>query len=444
MAGVYLKRGKWYARLKDGTGRWRGVATTARSKTEAKRLASDMERKAERQRFGLEPLPSDFTLTLAGLCEWWLRERCTERSISAESSRLGKHVIETRLGKEPLRFVTSARIDEHLRSMEKQGSSAASVNNLRKTMHAIFAQAMRADLWSGQNPVARVPRRRVLRRIYATLQAEEVPLLLAHVPDDWRDLFATALFTGMRKGELFALQKTDVDIANGVLIVQRSHDRNTTKGGHADVIPIARVLEPFLLHAMDESRCNLVFPGPGGKRRPLQAAPHRVLRHALARAGIVDGYDHICRRCAHRGTPHVERHSDDALRNYSVCKMKLWPRALPRPLRFHDLRHTTATLLLRNGVDAHRVQRILRHKDIETTIGIYGHLGVEDLRAGVDGLLGAGALPFATHLLPEPENRKMPLPRQGEIHPDSEGLNWRAMQDSNLRPLASEANALSS
>jgi hypothetical protein len=64
--------------------------------------------------------------------------------------------------------------------------------------------------------------------------------------------------------------------------------------------------------------------------------------------------------------------------------MKLWPRALPRRMRFHDLRHATATLLLRAGVDPHRVQRILRHTDIRVTLGTYGHLQVEDLRDAVN------------------------------------------------------------
>jgi hypothetical protein len=69
--------------------------------------------------------------------------------------------------------------------------------------------------------------------------------------------------------------------------------------------------------------------------------------------------------------------------------MSLWPRALPRPLRFHDPRHTTATLLLLAGVDPHRVQRIMRHRDLRTTLGTYGHLDVEDLRAAVATLPAA-------------------------------------------------------
>jgi len=52
--------------------------------------------------------------------------------------------------------------------------------------------------------------------------------------------------------------------------------------------------------------------------------------------------------------------------------------------RFHDLRHTFATELLRQGVDVHRVQRLMRHSDVRVTTGTYSHLLVEDLRAAVD------------------------------------------------------------
>ena len=65
--------------------------------------------------------------------------------------------------------------------------------------------------------------------------------------------------------------------------------------------------------------------------------------------------------------------------------MKLWPKAVLWEFTFHDLRHTTATLLVRAGVDVHRVQRILRHKDLRTTLGTYAHLLTEDLRQGNTG-----------------------------------------------------------
>src|SRR6266403_135549 len=53
-------------------------------------------------------------------------------------------------------------------------------------------------------------------------------------------------------------------------------------------------------------------------------------------------------------------------------------------MRFHDLGHTFATELLRQGVDVHRVQRLMRHSDVRVTTGTYSHLLVEDLRAAVD------------------------------------------------------------
>jgi len=62
----------------------------------------------------------------------------------------------------------------------------------------------------------------------------------------------------------------------------------------------------------------------------------------------------------------------------------LWPKAIPLKMRFHDLRHTFATELLRQGVDIHRVQRLMRHSDVRVTTGTYSHLLVEDLRAAID------------------------------------------------------------
>jgi len=76
MPSVYEKAGKWYLRWKGAEGRWRDQVSSAQTKTEARRLAGELERRAERQRLGLDPLPTDSSMTLGQLCEWWLRERC--------------------------------------------------------------------------------------------------------------------------------------------------------------------------------------------------------------------------------------------------------------------------------------------------------------------------------------------------------------------------------
>jgi integrase len=98
------------------------------------------------------------------------------------------------------------------------------------------------------------------------------------------------------------------------------------------------------------------------------------LRAALGRAGVVDGYLHLCRRCKRNGTPHAEKHADCERRRCPTCGMLLWARALPRRFRLHDTRHTTATLLLAAGVDLYAVARILRHSDPKITFETYAHL----------------------------------------------------------------------
>ncbi len=464
MSSVYQKRGTWYARVKEGTGAWRSHATTATTKTEAKRLAQDMERRAERQRFGLDPLPSESTRTLGQLCEWWLDERCPAPSREGERSRLTLHVLKTPLASLPLPQVTAAAVDARLREMERDDAAPASVNKLRAVLHTVFSRAVKARLWTGANPLEGVEPRRVPRRAYDTLRAEEVAQLLPHVPDDWRAFFAAAVYTGMRKGELCGLQKRDVDLARGFIVVGRSYERDTTKGGHTDAIPVAPGLVPWLEGAM-ESREELVFPWPDGRMRSPGTDPQKILRTALARAGLVIGYDHTCRRCSSRGTPNVERHADAERRRCPACGMALWPRPLPRKLRFHDLRHTTATLLLRNGIDAHRVQRILRHKNVRTTLDTYGHLDVEDLRAAMATLPGgamdvasaplgraAGTLetgplvtrllPAASHATPSSATAATGQRKAPGNHVVTGGSNWSGKTDLNRRPSPWQGDAL--
>ncbi len=383
--GILFRDGRYILRWTDGTGRRRFRLSKAETKTEARRLLRELERQAERQRFGIDPLPSDATATLAEVCQWWLDHRCPAASAKTERLRLGRHVLTKPIGRLPLPRVTTERVEALLVDLEKAGASPASLNKLRSVLHTVFSRARRAQLWIGNNPIADVATRRVAKRAHVTLRADEVPTLLSHVHYEWRNLFAAALYTGLRKGELCGLLKADVDLPNRTLMVAHSYDRDTTKGGHIDAIPIAEALVPYLEDAIARSPSAWVFPGADGSMRTDQSDPQKVLRTALARAGMVEGYEHVCRRCKARGRQgHTTRHPDSALRRCGQCGMKLWPRALPRRMRFHDLRHGTATLLLRAGVDPHRVQRILRHTDIRVTLGTYGHLQVEDLRDAVN------------------------------------------------------------
>ena len=413
MGSIYRKNDKWYVRFKDGHGRWRDTATQATTKTEAKSLLHDLEVQADRQRRGLEPLPEHRKqATFGEALDAWKSE-VGSRLRSTTIIGFGEKHLRAELGPLPLKSITPSRLEVLLNA--KAGElSPESLNHLRALLHRVFELALRRGLFTGLNPAKSVPRFKKPKKLPQYLKTEEVPLMLAALERRWRPLFATAIYTGMRKGELLALRKSDVDLTAGTVVVARSHASNTTKGGHADLLPIAAGLVPFLREAMATSPSEVLFPAADGSQHPPDIALHKVLRRALGRAGLVEGYNHVCRR---KGCGYSARKSHALAEPCPRCGMKLWPKPLPRSLRFHDLRHTTATLLLKAGVPLATVQRILRHSDPAITTEVYGHLDVEDMRKGLNQLsfrseppgrtaAEAEASPLAASLLLESESPK--------------------------------------
>jgi integrase len=426
MASVYQREERWYLRYRDARGVWRDRVCRARTKTEAKRLVSDLERTCERQRLGLELAPpEDGGGTLDELLGWWLKTYSAGSPAHKRNEySVKRNLIGSKLGALRLVEVTPGVVETFL-----HGKSAhlgpQTINHLRGFVVRAFNRALRAGKWSGANPALAVERRKVPRRKPDYLRADEVPLVLAALSARWRPLFATAIYTGMRRGELLGLCKGDLDLPARLVTVTRSHGRDTTKNDHAETIPIATELLPYLHAAIKASPSELVFPKSDGTRMRPDVALEGVLRRALARAGIVLGYDHVCRK---RGCTHQEAAADAALRRCPIHAFKLWPKARVRPIRFHDLRHTTGSLLMMAGVNPAAVQRILRHHDPRITTEIYGHLEPSYLRREIDSLrftpivaaapdvpcVDGSMEPFAASLLQDPPQGGSDLASCGE------------------------------
>ena len=423
MASAYKKRKTWYLRYKDATGIWRSKASHARTKTEAKLLAQEAAAKAEKEGCGFVVASSASTThaSLEAMLLWWLQNYSHGTpSHAIDLCFVRKHFFGSAFGALPLAGATATAIERFLQS-KSSTLSPRSINHLRGYLSRAFNTANRAGFYFGPNPVAQVKKRRVSREMQDYLKEHEVLPVLNNIPSKWRPLFATAIYTGLRKGELLGLQLRDVDLQSRLLTVTRSYGRNTTKNGRGAVIPIAIELVPYLAEAIKRSQSQLVFPQEDGAMFSRHTPLEEVLRRALAHARIVEHYAHVCRR---KGCLFLLTAKDAELRRCPRDSRKLWPKAVVRKIRFHDLRHTTASLLMMNGANPAAVQRILRHSDPKITTEVYGHLSPGYLRAEADKLsfnlprLGpesndtaaqenavqvANAFSFVTHLLPGQE-----------------------------------------
>jgi integrase len=108
-----------------------------------------------------------------------------------------------------------------LQQKKREGLAPQTLNHLRGHLRTAINAARRAEQYTGPNPVSEVRPRRVPKRKPAFPEADEVPRMLAEISPCWRPLFATAVYTGLRKGELIGLRKKDVDLKRRLLTVER-------------------------------------------------------------------------------------------------------------------------------------------------------------------------------------------------------------------------------
>jgi integrase len=182
-------------------------------------------------------------------------------------------------------------------------------------------------------------------------------------------LHVLAVTSGLRQGELLALKWEDVDLegTNPTLEVRRSLSET-------------------------RSRRSFVTPKSGRGRHlrlskravsALRVHRKRQLEERVRKVGLWE--DHGLIFPSEVGTPMSGRNL------YRAFKIRVKRASLPQTLRFHDLRHTCATLLLRQGVNPKFVQELLGHADISLTLNTYSHVlpDMGDAAAGgMDAALG--------------------------------------------------------
>ncbi len=197
-----------------------------------------------------------------------------------------------------------------------------------------------------RNVKAATPRPRHFRPLTAT---EARQFLDAARTDRLHALYELALRTGLRKGELLGLLWEDLDLTTGTASIRRSLQRTRTGG---------------LTHLPTKTRAS--------ERRI--ALPTECL-HSLK--------EHKQQQDKERGTA-GSAWQDSGLVFTTPTGRPLDPANLTR--RFHDLRHSTATLLLEQGVDLVVIKELLGHAHIGVTAGVYAHVRLRLQRQAIDTL----------------------------------------------------------
>ena len=191
-----------------------------------------------------------------------------------------------------------------------------------------------AEKWkyANENPVKEVKFFQERQYLMKVLDKEEIKRLITVAGDPLRPIIILALNTGMRKGEILNLRWSDVDFADCYIYIKKSKSNVMRK------IPMNTIVVASLKNIKREN--DYVFPGPRtGKQYSDIFYP---FKQACEKAGIKD-------------------------------------------MRFHDLRHTAATLMVMGGIDLVTVKEILGHSDIQMTMR-YAHPTPENKRKAVNVL----------------------------------------------------------
>lgn len=330
-------------------------------------------------------VPASQSITVEKMADIWIdavKAGRKERGPAEESTvRQYRYHASTyiipRIGHRKLGELTRADIIEFKNSLLRDISRplARKVLTSLKGMlnEALEQQKLAADFWGGvsiglngdQHKVA-IPGIAEVQALLKTLDeiVEQKPAGHAKAWRRYRALFATAIHTGMRCGELRGLFWDAVDLAAGTITVKSRADekgvvaeRTKSKAGRR-TIPIPPSLVALLREwKMEAGSHALVFASSSGRPLSMGNIFNRAWKPLQLAAGlsdpVLDGNGDIVRD--DEGKPVME----------------------PR-YRFHDLRHFHASMLIADDANPKEVQYEMGHSSIQMTYNIYGHLFHDD------------------------------------------------------------------
>lgn len=385
MSRVFKRPGDdfWWLDFTMG-GRRQRVKTNTKSKRAAEDLLAEKRTDITRVKLGLEVAATSRFATLAEAWKHWLLNWCPAASKSREQRRFDANVKESWIGKEKLTELSGERLEKWFAEKAKT-QAARTVNGHRRIVRCVYNSLIRHRLFRGVNPVKETKPMEEVEFAHELLSEAQFKRVVPFLPEDWRPLAIVAFTTGLRRGEIYALRKDRnvLDLEKRTLTPRASNNRLKPKGKVVKSIPLFDDALAVLRPAWDAAEHGaLLFPGRSGGLRSENLRAAKILRNAMVRAGLVEGWDHRCRKTGCSGE--APKQPDEQQRKCPRCQRIMWAHPIVRQVRFHDLRHSCAVYLLDRGVDMFSVSQMLRHSSIVITQKIYAHRTVETLRSSLD------------------------------------------------------------
>lgn len=247
----------------------------------------------------------------------------------------------------------TAPVIQRLYKQRLKDLSPKTIKNVHGVIHKALEKAVQCH-YIKYNPADACELPRIQKKEMLVLQGDSLKSFLAEIKGkQYESLFFVDVFTGMREGEILGLTWDCVDFTKGVIHVDKQLKRKKGKNNR------------YFFDTLKNGKKRVVVPAPvvfDVLRRVKKEQAENRLRFGT----LYDNVDNLV------FTNELGSHIGvEAL--WQAFKRRAKAIGLP-DLRFHDLRHTYATISIQNGDDIKTVSESLGHATVAFTLDVYGHV----------------------------------------------------------------------
>ena len=362
------KDGRWSAIVSLGWANGHRQRKTIYGRTRAD-VATELTSLLGKRDAGLS-LPSRGATVEQFLTRWLenVQSSIRPRTYEKFESVVRLHIVPD-LGKFRLEKLTPDAVQALLNRKLAAGASPQSVRHIRMVLGLALKQAVSWNLVV-RNVAAMTKGPKVERAVIHPMSQDATRTFLASVRSKrLGSLYEVAFTLAMRRGEICGLRWDDVNLEKRELHVRKSLQR---VGGRLQLLELKTKSSIRTITLPERAIVAL-------KRQRV-----RQMEERLAAGSDWQGNPDNLVFTSRRGTPVEPR---NVYRQFQVLLEKA---DLPIA-RFHDIRHTAATMLFENGASAKQVQALLGHSRVGTTLDTYTHVTpatLDDTAARIDSILG--------------------------------------------------------